>query len=708
MVSCIVYFQSLCYIPISSAVVYSLFLRSGDEISTGLDAASTVDILHILSFVSRLFNKTSVVSLLQPSPEAVAMFDDVILLSEGNVIYAGPVRNAGDHFRNLGYRHPDGMDDADFLLAVASSDRKLLATGENHSAEMLTSIYGKSKQSAKIMEEQQNNWNNDWKVDCDEGIPKRFMRKYQNPFLISVWLNLRRSFTLWTRDKMFIRASVIKNIAMGLSVGFVFLNTTLSSSFFGVLFQGNLFIMLGAMTSAPEKVDARAVVYKHTESNFYSALSYVIGEALASSPQMLIDVLLFGVFVYWMVGFLPTAANFIIYLLLFFLFTFAMGQTFGLLAAIAPTKTIVQAGGSVVLLLNVLFCGYIVSPNVIPIYWNWMYWITPLGWIYRSLLLNEFDSQPDGDQVMASYGFLLSDGTPFGGEWIGYGFAFIIPYTLVCLLASAYCLHRFRLEPKQRGASDIAEEKKEVEDDEVPETESNIFTDASFIPVDLSFVDLCYDVKASQGSEKLRLLNNVSGVFSSGRLCALMGESGAGKVRLEHWTAFPFICLESFLLHLLTTFLLLGGQTTLMDVIALRKASGEISGEVLLNGFPQERVSFRRCSGYVEQFDVQSAELTVRETIRFSSELRLDRTHPVRQTNTGIDQHVDAVIKMLELEKLADVLVGNEEGGGLTFEQKKRLSIAVELAASPSVLFLDEPTSGKSCFQFISISSFFH
>jgi hypothetical protein len=44
-----------------------------------------------------------------------------------------------------------------------------------------------------------------------------------------------------------------------------------------------------------------------------------------------------------------------------------------------------------------------------------------------------------------------------------------------------------------------------------------------------------------------------------------------------------------------------------MDVIALRKGGGEISGEVLLNGFPQDKVSFRRCSGYVEQFDVQSA-----------------------------------------------------------------------------------------------------
>jgi len=59
-------------------------------------------------------------------------------------------------------------------------------------------------------------------------------------------------------------------------------------------------------------------------------------------------------------------------------------------------------------------------------------------------------------------------------------------------------------------------------------------------------------------------------------------------------------------------------------VIALRKRSGTIHGKVLLNGFAQDALSFRRCSGYVEQFDVQSPELTVRETVLFSARLRLD------------------------------------------------------------------------------------
>lgn len=125
-----------------------------------------------------------------------------------------------------------------------------------------------------------------------------------------------------------------------------------------------------------------------------------------------------------------------------------------------------------------------------------------------------------------------------------------------------------------------------------------------------------------------------------------------------------------------------------MDVIALRKNSGTILGDVHVNGYPQDRSTFRRCSGYVEQFDIQSPELTVRETVMFSARLRLDDTKVKSEDQKK--QFCDIVLQLLELTPLADSLVGSDEEGGLSFEQKKRLSIAVEMAASPSILFLDE------------------
>jgi len=86
----------------------------------------------------------------------------------------------------------------------------------------------------------------------------------------------------------------------------------------------------------------------------------------------------------------------------------------------------------------------------------------------------------------------------------------------------------------------------------------------------------------------------VSGVFAPGVLTALMGSSGAGK-------------------------------TTLMDVLAGRKTGGYIEGEIKISGYPKVQQTFARISGYVEQNDIHSPQLTVEESLWFSASLRLPK-----------------------------------------------------------------------------------
>lgn len=93
--------------------------------------ASTIDILSILHYMTRRFHRVTIVSLLQPSTEAVALFDGIILLGDGGtVLFTGPTEDAAQYFGQLGYEQPDGMDSADYLWAVASSDRHLLRGAE--------------------------------------------------------------------------------------------------------------------------------------------------------------------------------------------------------------------------------------------------------------------------------------------------------------------------------------------------------------------------------------------------------------------------------------------------------------------------------------------------------------------------------------------------------------------------------------------------
>lgn len=94
--------------------------------------------------------------------------------------------------------------------------------------------------------------------------------------------------------------------------------------------------------------------------------------------------------------------------------------------------------------------------------------------------------------------------------------------------------------------------------------------------------------------KKLQLLCKVSGVFSPGVLTALVGSSGAGK-------------------------------TTLMDVLAGRKTGGYIDGDIRISGHPKEQRTFARVSGYVEQNDIHSPQVTVFESLWFSASLRLPK-----------------------------------------------------------------------------------
>jgi ABC-type multidrug transport system ATPase subunit len=168
--------------------------------------------------------------------------------------------------------------------------------------------------------------------------------------------------------------------------------------------------------------------------------------------------------------------------------------------------------------------------------------------------------------------------------------------------------------------------------------------------------DVVYEIPVKGGHRVL--LDHVSGWVKPGTLTALMGVSGAGK-------------------------------TTLLDALAQRISFGVITGDMLVNGKPLDD-SFQRKTGYVQQQDLHLETTTVREALRFSAMLR----QPKSVSKTEKYEYVEDVIKMLAMEDFSEAIVG-QPGEGLNVEQRKLLTIGVELAAKPALLlFLDEPTSG--------------
>ncbi|XP_052029783.1 broad substrate specificity ATP-binding cassette transporter ABCG2 [Apodemus sylvaticus] len=178
----------------------------------------------------------------------------------------------------------------------------------------------------------------------------------------------------------------------------------------------------------------------------------------------------------------------------------------------------------------------------------------------------------------------------------------------------------------------------------------------------LSFHHITYRVKVKSGflarkRVEKEILSDINGIMKPG-LNAILGPTG-------------------------------GGKSSLLDVLAARKDPRGLSGDVLINGAPQP-ANFKCSSGYVVQDDVVMGTLTVRENLQFSAALRL----PTTMENDEKNERINTIIKELGLDKVADSKVGTQFTRGISGGERKRTSIGMELITDPSILFLDEPTTG--------------
>ncbi|XP_055683554.1 ATP-binding cassette sub-family G member 4 [Lutzomyia longipalpis] len=176
-------------------------------------------------------------------------------------------------------------------------------------------------------------------------------------------------------------------------------------------------------------------------------------------------------------------------------------------------------------------------------------------------------------------------------------------------------------------------------------------------PVDIQFKDITYTVSVGFRKEKKEILHKVNGKFPGGQLIAIMGPSGAGK---------------STLLHVLS-----GYKKT------------NVNGAIYVNGRIRNLDVFRKMTCYITQDDHLQELLTVLENMRIAADFKLGANFPVQEK----DGRIEDILTVLGLYEHQFTLAGRLSGG-----QKKRLSIALELISNPTIMFLDEPTTGLDSF----------
>ncbi|POM65843.1 ATP-binding cassette (ABC) Superfamily [Phytophthora palmivora] len=651
-----------------------------DEISTGLDAATTFDIVSSLKSIARNFKSNMVVSLLQPPPEVFNLFDDVLILNDGHIMYHGPREHVQEYFEKMGFHCPPRKDVADFLLDLGT-DKQHAYVNEDHAGDSVpfeADDFAERFRKSSIFQDTLTYMNTRSDSTTDTCDPLKDPRVFRQSLFEDLTTVLHRQVRLQLRDKPFLVGRAIMVIVMGLLDGSVFwqMNDSNSQLILGLLFSCTMFLSMGQAAQLPTFIAARSVFYKQRGANFFRSLAYVLAASLTQIPFAIFETLLFGSIIYWMGGYVELVDRFFSFLMTLFLCQMWFTAFFFFLSAASPSITIAQPVMMVAILFFVMFGGFLLREKDIPNYFIWFYWIDPIAWSIRSLSVNQYlapkfdvcvyrgaDYCTRYGKTFGKYSLELS-GLPTSESWVYFGWLYFAGGYLVLVFAAYLVLEYKRYEsPENTTAvkSDLEPPQSPVNVKNAGVTTEDVAISvdspqARAPPVTLAFHELWYSVPMPGGKkgEDIDLLQGVSGYAKPGTMTALMGSSGAGK-------------------------------TTLMDVIAGRKTGGKIRGKILLNGYPANDLAIRRCTGYCEQMDIHSESATIREALVFSAMLRQSASVSTKEKLESVNE----CITLLELGPIADKIIR-----GSSTEQMKRLTIGVELVAQPSIIFMDEPTSG--------------
>ncbi|GKZ71138.1 hypothetical protein AnigIFM60653_003613 [Aspergillus niger] len=701
-------------VSIAEATLCGSPLQCWDNSTRGLDSANALEFCKTLNLMTKYAGATVAVAIYQASQSAYDVFDKVTVLYEGRQIYFGPTDEAKEFFTNMGFECPERQTTADFLTSLTSPAERIVKPGYEGKVPRTPDEFAsawKSSEAYSKLKRQIAEYNQEYAIGGEslgKFIESRKAMQSKNqrvksPYTISLYeqvkLCLIRGFQRLQGDASLTISQLVGNFIMALIIGSVFYNLQpVTSSFYS---RGALLffaVLLNAFSSALEILTLyaqRPIVEKQARYAMYHPFAEAIASMLCDMPYKVGNAIIFNITLYFMTGLRREPGAFFVFLLFSFVTTLTMSMLFRTIAASSRTLSQALVPAAILILGLVIYTGFTIPTRYMLGWSRWMNYINPIAYGFESLMVNEFHHRqflcstseliPNYSGASIEYQICSTVGAVAGAKYVqgddylhksfqyyeshkwrnlGIMFAFMIFFMTTYLLATEFISEAkskgevllFRRGQAPPSLDDVETAHHVAANEKTDQSGGQSSAAIQRQEAIFHWQDVCYDIKIK--GEPRRILDHVDGWVKPGTCTALMGVSGAGK-------------------------------TTLLDVLATRVTMGVVTGEMLVDGRPRDQ-SFQRKTGYVQQQDLHLHTTTVREALRFSAILR-QPAHVSRQEKLD---YVEEVIKLLGMEAYADAVVG-VPGEGLNVEQRKRLTIGVELAAKPQLLlFLDEPTSG--------------
>uniref|UniRef100_A0A8R1XXH4 ABC transporter domain-containing protein n=1 Tax=Onchocerca volvulus TaxID=6282 RepID=A0A8R1XXH4_ONCVO len=361
-----------------------------DEPTSGLDSFMAVQVVNCLKDVAKK-GKTIITTIHQPSSQVFNMFDNVCFMSMGRVAYFGPVSEACKFFGNIGFACPETYNPADHIIKTLS-----ITQDEREFQERVNKIRTKFEKSTfgVMLYKESHGQESSQKVIGNKDLKKKKM--YAVSFLSQFRILVRRSFLTRMRDPLLLKVKLIQVIVTALIIGIVNFQTQITGltimNLEGMLYNTIrdmnfifLFPSINVITS-----ELPIFLREHCCARIYSASAYYLAKSIAEVPEYTILPFCYAIIVYFMSGLYLAVKAFVIYCSVTIVVT-------NLAISIAYAGACIFGEDSLALIYmpcfilpNLVFGGFYISFHSIPIYYQFISYISWFRFGFEALQVNQW------------------------------------------------------------------------------------------------------------------------------------------------------------------------------------------------------------------------------------------------------------------------------------------------------------------------------
>ena len=666
-----------------------------DEPTTGLDAYSAYLVVKTIKKMAKEDGRIFIMSIHQPRSDILFLFDQVCILSKGNVVYCDYMNRIIPYFERCGFHVPSMVNPADYFVDLSSVD------GRSDDAQRLT-----EERLEKLVQEWQLYERDSVKLESIDHLePLRVQNMTTKlPFAKQVAVLTRRNIKLNITDYVTLGATFLEPIIISTVSGWIYfkpdkttlsgLRTTSSCLYSSVILQCYLYLLFDTYRLCEQDI---ALFDRERAEGSVSAAAFIAARKLSLflSDDVLMT-LTYTAIGYFMFGLEKNAKKFFVQFSVNFLAQMCCSALAMLSVAVSRDYSKASLVGNLSFTVLSMGCGFFVNAKTMPVYVRWTKYIAFTWYGYGALLSNTFtDAYCTGDTIDTCVGNEIIESLGFYRNWrtvpIIILFCWVIGFTIIGLVI----MHFHKVDITLQNEIKSGKKKNKADGDTTGKKSKNPFSsifDSSKkekdleatasrheheIAVTLKHIDLKVNyTRVSRENwangflekEEKEILKYVNAKFKPGMVNAIMGPSGSGK-------------------------------STLLNLLSARVHSNLITkftkrGAILFNDMEVSEDMFKNICSYVSQDDDHLiAKLTVKETFKFAADLRLHHLTVAQR-----EKKSDELIRALGIKHCENTIIGNEFVKGISGGEKRRVTMGIQLLNDPPILLLDEPTSGLDSF----------